>query len=237
MKMKLNIILKGLGLVSIIIVFIFGIISILNGVSKEAIQTTEPNKVSLKIASNQENDPNIHFEVYKHVAPEVSFRLNYKSGDILDKDSVVDVAIYNDSDKDLVLTIKLGKEENLYKVNKKENLTETITLKDNAVIALEYMPLNIVALIFTIIAFICFILEWFVTKAWFRIAYWATFVIVNPILLFDANKIRIARNFNSSLFIFSLFYLVIMAVAFTVLLVNYIKIRNKISTDVEKLNE
>lgn len=237
MKMKLNIILKGLGLVSIIIVFIFGIISILNGVSKEAIQTTEPNKVSLKIASNQENDPNIHFEVYKHVAPEVSYRLNYKSGDILDKDSVVDVAIYNDSDKDLVLTIKLGKEENLYKVNKKENLTETITLKDNAVIALEYMPLNIVALIFTIIAFICFILEWFVTKAWFRIAYWATFVIVNPILLFDANKIRIARNFNSSLFIFSLFYLVIMAVAFTVLLVNYIKIRNKISTDVEKLNE
>lgn len=237
MKMKLNIILKGLGLVSIIIVFIFGIISILNGVSKEAIQTTEPNKVSLKIASNQENDPNIHFEVYKHVAPEVSFRLNYKSGDILDKDSVVDVAIYNDSDKDLVLTIKLGKEENLYKVNKKENLTETITLKDNAVIALEYMPLNIVALIFTIIAFICFILEWFVTKAWFRITYWATFVIVNPILLFDANKIRIARNFNSSLFIFSLFYLVIMAVAFTVLLVNYIKIRNKISTDVEKLNE
>ena len=237
MKMKLNIILKGLGLVSIIIVFIFGIISILNGVSKEAIQTTEPNKVSLKIASNQENDPNIHFEVYKHVAPEVSYRLNYKSGDILDKDSVVDVAIYNDSDKDLVLTIKLGKEENLYKVNKKENLTETITLKDNAVIALEYMPLNIVALIFTIIAFICFILEWFVTKAWFRIAYWATFVIVNPILLFDANKIRIARNFNSSVFIFSLFYLVIMAVAFTVLLVNYIKIRNKISTDVEKLNE
>ena len=195
------------------------------------------NKVSLKIASNQENDSNIHFEVYKHVSPEVSFRLNYKSGDILDKDSVVDVAIYNDSDKDLVLTIKLGKEENLYKVNKKENLTETITLKDNAVIALEYMPLNIVALIFTIIAFVCFILEWFVTKAWFRIAYWATFVIVNPILLFDANKIRIARNFNSSLFIFSLFYLVIMAVAFTVLLVNYIKIRNKISTDVEKLNE
>ena len=237
MKMKLNIILKCLGLVSIIIVFIFGIIAILNGVSKEAIPTKEKDKVTLKIASNQENNPNIHIEVYKHVAPEISFRINYKSGDILDKNSEVDVAIYNDSDKDLVLTIRLGKDETLYQVKKNSDLTETVTLKDNAVVALEYMPLNIVALVFTIIAFICFILEWFVTKAWFRIAYWATFIIVNPILLFDENKIRVARNFNSSLFIFSLFYLVIMAVAFTVLLVNYIKIRNKISTDVEKINE
>ena len=97
--------------------------------------------------------------------------------------------------------------------------------------------LNIALLVLSGILFILYIAEWFVTRAWFRIAYWLIFIIVNPIILMDKDNTRVSRNINSSMFIFSIFYLIIMAIAFGILAYNYIKSRKKIAEDINKHEE
>ena len=83
--------------------------------------------------------------------------------------------------------------------------------------------LNIVMIIFSFISLAFYLAEWFFTKAWFRIAYWVIFAIVNPIMLMDEDKTRVDRNINTSFFIFSIFYTVIMVVSVVVLVYQYTK--------------
>ena len=90
--------------------------------------------------------------------------------------------------------------------------------------------LNYFMISISFVGFLSYILEWFVTRAWFRIVYWLIFIIVNPIMLMDDDKARVVQNINSSMFIFSIFYMVIMFVAATVLIYQYMhkeEIRNE----------
>ncbi len=78
--------------------------------------------------------------------------------------------------------------------------------------------LNYIAIILSCVTFAFYIAEWFVTRAWFRIPYWLAFVIINPIMMMEKHQEKMLRNINASMFIFSIFYLIIMIVSITVLI-------------------
>lgn len=91
--------------------------------------------------------------------------------------------------------------------------------------------LTYVVIIFSCVPFAFYIAEWFVTRAWFRIAYWLLFIIAHLIMLMDKDNTRILVNLNASMFIFSIAYAVIMAIAFGILLNTYIKSKRNTSSD------
>lgn len=86
--------------------------------------------------------------------------------------------------------------------------------------------LQYISIILSCTTFVFYLVEWTVTRAWFRIAYWLAFVIINPIMLMDKDQTKIIRNINASMFIFSIFYLIIMLVSLGVLIYTYVN-RNK----------
>ena len=93
----------------------------------------EEGKAKIKLVSNQTSDSTIVFTVTN----KDNSTIYYSTGDLLSLNDEVVVTVNNGSSKTLLLTIIVGEVEEVKEINSKDQYTETVTLSDNAVFALE----------------------------------------------------------------------------------------------------